>query len=154
MADSTPNTILLKGADTAVQFEGTAGGAVKPGHLVMLNSSNQIVVHNADVIGAPPIGVALEDDAQGRGIDDAYDATTYKTVRYVALSPGMEVYGWVIGAVATSPGSSLGSNGDGTFDLAVVTSPAVAQPVYGVSLETKSATASPGVPQRCKIRIV
>lgn len=156
MASSTPHTILLKGASVAeyMQCEGTAGGTIRPGHLVMLNSSNQIVVHNADVAGAPPCGIALEDDAQGRGIDDNYDTTTYKNVRYVPLVPGIEVYAWVIGNLATSVGSPLGSNGDGTFDVGVVTSPAKLEEIYGIALEAKTASASPGVPQRVKVRIV
>ena len=154
MAASTPNTILLKGADTAIQHEAIAGGAITPGMLVMLNASGQVVVHNADVIGGPPAGVALEDDAQGRGIDDAYDATTHKNVRYVALTPGMEFYGILADEVNAAIGTALGSNGDGTLDAAVVTSPAVGEEVYAVALEAVNTTTSPVATARIKVRVV
>jgi hypothetical protein len=38
------NTILLKGR--GIRMEGPAGGSITPGHLVTVNSSGQIVVHN------------------------------------------------------------------------------------------------------------
>lgn len=155
MAATTPKTIVLKGAEHCIQHEGTAGGAITPGMLVMLNSSGLIVVHNGDVAGGPPLGIALEDDAQGRGIDDAYDATTHKNVRYVSLTRGAEFYGWLADNVNAAVAANLGSNGDGTLDLGVTTSPAVLEPVYGVALEAVDTTGSPAAtPVRIKFRAV
>lgn len=157
MAASTPATIVLKGAELAnnVRAEATAGGAITPGMLVMLNSTaaDTVVVHNADVLGAPWAGVAVEDDAQGRGITDAYDATTYKTVPYVPLIPGCVYYMFVADGVNVTKGAALGSNGDGTLDLAVVTSPAVQEPIVGIALEAVDAR-SPAGNARIKVRAV
>lgn len=155
MAASAPGTIVLKGMEQLTRHEALAGGAITPGMLVMLNSTaaDTVVVHNADVIGTPWCGVAIEDDAQGRGITDAYDATTYKEVVYVPLVAGCVYYMFVADGVNITKGAALGSNGDGTLDAAVVTSPAVAQPVVGIALESVDAR-SPAGNARIKVLAV
>jgi hypothetical protein len=155
MAASTPGTIVLKGMEQSIRHEALAGAAITPGMLVMLNSTaaDTVVVHNADVIGAPWCGIAIEDDAQGRGITDAYDSTTYKEVVYVAPARGAEVYALVADGVNVTKGLALGSNGDGTLDLAVVTSPAVAEEAFGIALEAVDAR-SPAGNARIKVRVL
>ena len=155
MAASTPGTIVLKGMEQSIRHEAKAGGAIMPGMLVMLNATaaDTVVVHNADVIGTPWCGIAIEDDAQGRGITDAYDATTYKEVVYMAMSRGSEVYALLADGVSVAKGAVLGSNGDGALDAAVVTSPAIGEPVFGIALEAVDAR-SPAGNSRIKVRVL
>src|SRR5688572_33293534 len=116
MASPTPNTILLKHMGiTSIQSEGTAGGTITPGMLVGMNSAGAIVAHGTAGGTAPSKSFALEDDLQGRGINDNYDSTTYKQVRYHDCAPGTEVYAILADAQAMAIGDLLESAGNGTL---------------------------------------
>lgn len=66
---ATPNTIRLKGAPR--YDEGTAGGTIFPGELIVKNSSG-LVVRHATSGGQGPVMVAVEDGFLGKTVDDAY----------------------------------------------------------------------------------
>ena len=161
MAQSTPKTIILKGAERCMQVEYQAGGTITPGHLVALNSSGALVVHPTAGGTAPERMFALEDDAQGRGISDNYDSTTYKNVRAMVCPPGTEVYAWLAANAAIAIGDKLESAGNGQLREHVgqqspITSPGVAVrtgQVVAVALEAKDSTSPVGV-TRIKVRVV
>ena len=67
---STSKTIVLKGEMTK-RIEAKAGGSVTPGHLIAYNSSDALVVHPTAKAKAETSD-AIEDDLQGKGIDDVY----------------------------------------------------------------------------------
>lgn len=163
MAATTYHTIIIKNVENAVQNEGTAGGTITPGMLVMLNSSSQVVVHNVAGGSVPEKAFALEDDLQGRGITDNYDSTTYKNVRYQVCPPGTEVYALIAANAHIAVGDKLESNGNGYLREHIVqspgagaTSPAVGirtGQVVAVALEAKDSTSPVGA-GRLRVRVV
>lgn len=113
MASSTPNTIVLKG--NGVRKERLAGGTITPGHLVLINTSDQVVVHPNAAQNARKM-FAVENDIEGEGIDDNY--TSGDTVQFETFQPGDEVYALVAAlATAVTIGAALESAGDGTLRI-------------------------------------
>lgn len=103
-------TILLKGR--GVRKEAKAGGTITPGHLVAINSSGALVVHNV-AGGRAATLFAVENDLIGNTIDDNYVSGDYVQAEY--LRTGDEVYGLVAAnAAAIAVGDYLESAGDGT----------------------------------------
>jgi hypothetical protein len=111
MAASVPHTIILKAEDQAVQNEGVAGGAIRPGDLVVVNSAGAVVVNPTAVSATPRKAFALEDDAQGKGIADNYASAD--RVRYMECQPGTEVYAWLAAAMTITIGDILESGANG-----------------------------------------
>ena len=64
------NTIKLKKYSDVIE-EFVAAGEIKPGMLVTLNEDGKVIPHNLDGGNAIPM-FALEDELQGKTIDDAY----------------------------------------------------------------------------------
>lgn len=123
-ANGKPTTIVLKGRQTAVRDERPAGGAITPGHLVVMNSSGNFVVHpSAKMRAQPTFAVEWENLAPNRtsvngggGIDDAYAANDL--VQAETLQRGAWVYALVAAsASAIAKGALLESAGDGTLRL-------------------------------------
>lgn len=107
MADQT---ILLKG--DPLPKEGTAGGAITPGHLVQ-RSSGSYVVHATAAGNALP-AFAKEDSDAGQTISDDY--ASGDRVRLLVCRTGDEVHALVAaGAAAIADGDALESAGDGTL---------------------------------------
>lgn len=148
---ATPKTILLKG--DGLYKEALAGGAITPGHLIDRNSSNQFVVHATAAGNAYPM-FALEDEAQGKDITDAY--ASGEIVNAVIPQKGAEIYAIVAAAApAIAIGDELESAGNGTVRKVATT--AVAQSnlrrVIGRALEAVDNSAG-GSAVRLKIEIV
>jgi hypothetical protein len=105
------NTIIAKGK--GVRMERLAGGAITPGHLVMLNSDNEFVVHATARQRAAPI-FAIEQELFGRDLDSAYAENDHTLAEF--CTPGMEVYAVFAAASHTiAIGELLESAGDGTL---------------------------------------
>ncbi len=66
------NTIKLKKYSDVIE-EFVAADEIKPGMLVTLNADGKVIPHNLDGGNAIPM-FALEDELQGKTIDDAYAA--------------------------------------------------------------------------------
>lgn len=94
------------------QVEYVAGGGITPGMLIMLNSSNQVVVHN-DEGGAGQMLIAAEDALQGRIVSTAYVATE----RVTAILPqkGCEFNGFVEDGQDIAIGDRLIGAGNGKW---------------------------------------
>ena len=107
------NTIILR-ARKRFTKERPAGGAITPGHLIELNASGQVVVHATAAAEFAQKAFALEDQAQGRGVDDAYAANDL--VVYQVFQPGDEVYAWLENAANVAIGAALQSNGAGELE--------------------------------------
>lgn len=104
-------TIIAKGK--GVRMERLAGGAVTPGHLIMLNSSDKLVVHGTARQSAPPI-FAIEAEYVGYDLDTAYALDNLLLAEY--CKPGMEVYAlFGIASHTIAIGELLESAGDGTL---------------------------------------
>lgn len=92
--------------------EAYAAGAIKPGHLVKLDSNGELVVH-ATAGGVGESAFAFEDVLQGKGIDDAY--ADNDLVRYGLGVPGDVYLIWLKAGENVVKGDHLISAGDGTL---------------------------------------
>lgn len=114
------NTIVLKGELGQRHEEFRAGGAIKPGHLLGLTSSNTVVVHtpaaSATVQGYSNF-FAKEDALIGKTVDDAYASGDLVPVHMATA--GDKIQARVPAAApAIVVGDRLVSNGDGTIKKA------------------------------------
>lgn len=100
---------ILKKTRARWTKEASAGGAITPGHLLQRSSTTDVVVHAT--AGGDAFGrfVALEDQASGKGIADAYAASD--TVIYQPMLPGEEVL--AIASAAIVANAFVESAGDG-----------------------------------------
>jgi len=64
-------TIALKKYSDVME-EYIAGGSILPGMVLLLDDDGTVKAHDNDAPAAFTVMVALEDDLQGKGIDDAY----------------------------------------------------------------------------------
>jgi hypothetical protein len=109
------NTIVLKGDLRLRHEEFRAGGTIRPGHNLIINSSNAVVVNNV-AAGAGSTAFsnffAKEDALQGKTVDDAYASSDLVPVHMAHA--GDKIQGRVAAAaVAIVVGDRLVSNGDG-----------------------------------------
>jgi len=113
MAQTNPNTIVLKTSDQHRTLERVAGGAISPGHLLQLNSSNQLVKQSTSA--GPVLKLfALEKEYDGKGITGAY--ASGDTVIAGDFQSGDEVYARLAaGATAIVIGDKLIAHTDGTL---------------------------------------
>ena len=102
-------TIKLKNYSD-VNEEYVAAAAIIPGELIQLNSSGTVEVH--DVAGGNLLHMfAVEDELQGKGIDDAYAADD--KVQCWIPTRGDEVYAILADGEDVAIGDFLESNGSG-----------------------------------------
>ncbi len=109
------NTIAIVG--TPVEKERLAGGAITPGHLIEIDSSDEFIVH-ATGGGTAATMFALEDDSQGNEITDAYASGA--RVFAGIFRPGDEVYALIANGENIAIGDDLISNGNGELKEYVV----------------------------------
>lgn len=127
MADSTPRNVILKGQDFCIQKEGTAGGAITPGHLVK-DVAGTITVHAVAGGNTYPAFALNMDDFNGGGLTDAY--ASGDTVKYVIPQRGVEIYALLSNEATlgdVSANDPLESAGNGTVRKHVAASQAVAE---------------------------
>jgi len=111
------NTIILRDLDKVAKKEKIAAGTIKPGHLIALDSSGNVVVHPTAGGNAAKM-FAFEDPyadtaAGTKAIDTAYASDD--SVFLGVCPSGVEVYGLVAAAAAAVViGDFLESAGDGT----------------------------------------
>lgn len=109
------NTIKVK-SYLNIQDEKVAAGAITPGMLVERTSADKVQAHST--AGGPAQRLfALEDENQGRDIDDAYAATgSYTLVKLWLPVPGEIVYA-IVDDLSTAEDIAIGnfveSAGDG-----------------------------------------
>jgi hypothetical protein len=105
------NTILLKGRGHRV--EKVAAGAITPGHLVKMDSTGKLAVHNT-ALGAAARIFAVENDLVGKEITDAYAANDYVQAEH--LGAGDEVLAFLkVAAPAVVIGDYLEAGGNGAL---------------------------------------
>lgn len=108
---TTYNTIKLKKYQDIIE-EYAAASVITPGNLIELTSSGTVQNHSTEGGNALPM-FALEDELQGRGIEDDYAAAD-KVQCWVA-QPGEIVYARLADGESVAPGDFLESAGDGTL---------------------------------------
>lgn len=113
-ANGRPSVILLKPSEGTRYEEARAGGAIKPGHLIMKQSNGTVVVHGT-AAGAAALLVATEElrVLEGKTKDDAY--ASGDLVSFRPLLPGDEVQMHLEDGHNIAVGARLESAGDGTL---------------------------------------
>lgn len=115
MSAANRTIVLQKAAGGGRTEEWPADAALKPGHLVMVNSTSEALKY-ATAGGDGPIMIAMEDSYQGKTIDDAY-ATGDVVFVYVAQK-GDKLNGRLAAAAtAVVVGSALKHDGAGGLML-------------------------------------
>lgn len=125
--------------------EAVAGGTIRPGDLIKLNSDGEVVVH-ATAAGNAERLFALEDALQGKEISESY--ANDDVVGFVVASPGDVVYAYLSWGENVAKGDLLESNGDGA--LRKWTS----GKVIAVSLDTLNLSDSESADERLRVRVV
>ena len=111
MAKVLPRVILLRGRGE--RREAPAAAAITPGMLIAYNTSGSFVPHPTAAGAARKI-FAVENDHNGKGIDDAYATNDY--VQGEELTSGCDVNALVAaGHAAIARGAKLESAGNGTL---------------------------------------
>jgi len=103
-------TIILKGDPVIGDVVGS--GAITPGDLLNIDSAGAVLRHATAGGTAYPM-FALEDENQGKSIDDVY--TTANIVRYGIFRPGDEVVVNIADGETIAIGDFLESAGDGAL---------------------------------------
>ena len=131
------NTIKLKKYSDVIE-EITAHAAIYPGMLLELNSDNEVLAHDtAGGIVAPPM-FALEDELQGKEIDDAFVAGDPVQVWFPGR--GDQVYAILNDGQSVVIGDFLVSSGEGYLNKLTVGSAGTTEfpnAIVAVSLENK-----------------
>lgn len=133
MAKARAQTILLVG--DPIFGEAQAGGAITPGHLLLMNSAGRVIVHASQ--GAPASRmIARENDIAGDDLNHAY-ASGEKCLFFSAY-PGCVAQ--VRKAAATiTRGQYVGTGANGVVIAATPTANNITQSLVGIALETSSA---------------
>lgn len=104
------NTIKLKKYSDVIE-EHKAGGTIYPGMLLIMSAEDTVVAHNDNDPTAFSKIVALEDELQGKGIDDAY--VTGDQVQCWIPNSGDWVYAIATDGTNYTVGSFVASAGNG-----------------------------------------
>jgi hypothetical protein len=146
------NTIKLKKYLDVIE-EYVAAGAITPGHLVKFNSNGKVEFHDGENENAIPM-FALEDELQGKTIDQAYAQDD--PVQVWVAQRGEHVNALLAASEEVVAGDFLCSAGDGTLKKHVEDTDSGGVEVHGLqivaqALEAVTTTASTA---RIKVRIV
>jgi len=115
-----PNTLrsIVVKDYSKVRNEYVANAALSPGHILELLSTGKVQKHSAANMIAKPLYLALENELEGEGIDDAYAADDI--VQVGTFRAGDEVNVILADGQTIVIGDLLSSNGDGTVQKWVV----------------------------------
>lgn len=108
------NNTILQRTRSRLTLERIAGGAITPGHLCTINSSDAVIV-NAGAADVDPESLwALEHQVSGGGIDTAY-ASGDRVVLQQGLR-GDEIYALLESGENVAIGAALQSAGNGNLE--------------------------------------
>lgn len=151
------NTIKLKNYLNIFE-EYAANAAITPGHLIEVISTDKVQVHATGDGNALPM-FAIEDDLQGKTIDQAYAAGD--RVQVWIPQRGDQVNAILHDEEAVVIGDFLTSYGDGTlkkYDVAasgaIIESPALIVGVALAALDLSSSSAASVANTRIAVRII
>ncbi len=146
------NTVKLKKYLDVIE-EYPAGGAITPGHLIALGSNGKVVVHGDAGENALQM-FALEDELQGKGLNEAY-AQDEPVQCWVAQR------GEIVNAILTTSqtvvvGDWLESAGNGTLQKHVPNTDSAGTDIHGKQIvgQAVQAVTTTGAVSRIAVRIV
>lgn len=112
------NTIKVKNHLNVIEEFTATAAAITPGMLLEMDSAGKVKAHSTAVGNVMPM-IALEDDLQGKTIDDAYSASAQ--IQVWIPQRGDIAYMIPVDGTAIAVGDLLVSNGDGRLKKYVVT---------------------------------
>jgi len=146
-----PKTIILRGSPEIRQAP--AGAAITPGELLTMNSSGQVIAHNA-AAGIASKWFAIENDIIGGSIDD--DIASGDICQYAACKSGDQVYAWLIDEGNVAIGAFLEPDAAGALKATTLATTsattAAAQPIAR-ALQAVNNTGGTG-PVRIKVEVL
>lgn len=150
MASTVWHTIALQGAH--VRREGTSHESITPGHLLEINTDEEVALHSSAGGVLPGKLIALESPmaapSQLAAIDTPYDANT--RVFYAEGQPGDVYYMWLkTGETVVKGITQLVSAGGGELQAATISETTVVETVVGVADQDLTAVGS----ARVRVRI-
>lgn len=132
-----------------------AGGAINPGMLVSITATGTVLA-NSEAGGVCEKLFALEDELQGRTIDDAFKQG--EPIQCWNAVTGEEVYAWLADGEDAQQGDILVSAGNGALEVGAGVSTAVDLFQYpiAIALEAVDMSSSTGADPsgRIKVRIL
>lgn len=145
------NTIKLK-AYLEINNEYEAAEAITPGMLIELNSDGKVQKHSSGE-GTILTMLAIEDELQGKGIEDDYEGDD--PVQCWVPTPGDEAYAILADGNDVSIGDFLASDGDGTLQKSTTNPVAVALEAKDTSGSSgEESSGELGYAKRIKVRIL
>ena len=126
--------------------EAKAGGAIRPGDLIKLNSDGEVVIH-ATAGGSSEVAFALEDALQGKSITQSYAEDD--VVSYVLADRGDVVFSYLSWGENVAIGDFLSSNGDGALRKVQGSDKPIA-----VALEALNLADSESADERLRVRVL
>lgn len=128
------NTIHLAGEFVAEEAEIASGQTIRPGKIVELNSSGQVLLQNAEGADCER-AVAVEDALQGRDIDDDYaDGTDYERVFFNIYAAGARSYVFLKAGETVVIGDDLMASSDGMLKKHTGTNTKIAKALEAADL--------------------
>jgi hypothetical protein len=146
------NTVKLKKYLDVIE-EYVAAGAIIPGHLVKFNSNGKVEVHSDSNENAIPM-FALEDELQGKTIDQAY--AQGDPVQVWVAQRGEHVNAILAAGETIVAGDFLSSAGDGTLHKHIEDTDSGGVEVHGMQIVAQAleAVTTTSAVARIKVRIV
>jgi hypothetical protein len=142
-------TIKCKGSFEYEELE--AGGAITPGMLIMVNSSNKVVVHATEG-GRAEAAFAMENELQGETVSDAF--ASGEVVPYLLPHKGSCVNALLKEGESVSINDELISAGDGHLKSRDnATSGVTVQETIARAMEAKDLTGSSDTASLIEVRI-
>lgn len=150
---STSNTVKLKKYQD-INMEFVANAAITPGHLVELMSTNKVRAHATASGNALPKMFALEDELQGKEIDDDYAAAD--PVQVWVCQPGEVVNALLKDGETIVIGDALESAGDGTLQKVAADSTGIYyyNQIVGIALEALDLSGSSGAETTYRLAVM
>jgi hypothetical protein len=150
------NTIKVKKYGDHIE-EITSGGVITPGMLIAEGSAGTVAVHSTAGGAVIPM-FALEDELQGKGVDDNYASGAKVQCWYPYR--GDQVYALLADGETAVVGSLLESNGDGYLKVYAADSAGVAEAPLSIvaqateALDMSDSSGADPSSQRIIVRIV
>jgi len=151
------NSVILKDyLKVQEEYKATAA-TITPGMLLELTDANLVQAHSGASEPVYPM-FALEDELQGKGIDDVYDASA--KVQVWIPTRGDEVNAILAAGENVVVGDFLESDGHGRLqkwvpEVAVSSaSPVNPSPIVGIAIEAKDLSGSGATDARIQVKIL
>lgn len=138
------NTIKLKNympTPVMEEYDATAVAGILPGMLLQLTSANKVQKHSVAGGNVLPAMFAVEDELQGKGVDDAFVASA--KLQVWIPTRGDMVYAFLKDGENVAIGDALKSAGDGTLSkLTDGSGTSLSNAVVAVAIEAVNLSAS------------